>query len=325
MAVFTECTPKDVDALCEDLGLGRALSLTPIAAGSVNSNFFLETTLGRFFFRIYEEQSADGVSYEHDVLRHLKSNAIPVPAPVGRSQHHSLSINYLFDKPVGFFELSPGEMRCQSVVDVEVARSVGELLARIHLAGETFGTRRPSRFELGDLERRLDFIEEANDAELVSVTRTLRERLREFASVRVQPCGQGLIHGDMFRDNVLWMGADVSAVLDWESASDGYYGYDLMVTVLAWCYSDRLRLDWVHALTSSYQSVRSAITEDGDALLFFAQLAATRFSITRITDFHLKKGKGERTHKDYRRFLRRLEELSTFTPAQWQQVLFVSA
>jgi homoserine kinase type II len=126
---------------------------------------------------------------------------------------------------------------------------------------------------------------------------------------------EGLIHGDLFRDNVLWAGehgGEIAALLDFESASRGRFVFDLMVTVLAWGFGDGLDRPIVRGICDGYRSVRELAEEERAALLAEGCVAALRFTITRITDYAMKGGIGPRVIKDWRRFamrLRTLEEL----------------
>ena len=120
---------------------------------------------------------------------------------------------------------------------------------------------------------------------------------------------RGLIHGDLFRDNVLWAGGWIVALLDFESASEGVFAYDLMVTVLAWCFGDGLDLTLMRALIAGYERVRPLSAEERAGLVAEGCAAALRFTITRITDYAMRVTDGPRVIKDWRRFERRLAQL----------------
>jgi homoserine kinase type II len=137
------------------------------------------------------------------------------------------------------------------------------------------------------------------------------ERIR--AAAPRTPGPQTLIHGDLFRDNVLWQAGEISALLDFESASRGSAAFDLAVTMLAWCFGDDLDPELVSALAAGYASVRPLSTEERDRFFHESVIAALRFSITRITDFELRP-KGSGVYKDFRRFLARQRTLERLGP-----------
>jgi homoserine kinase type II len=116
----------------------------------------------------------------------------------------------------------------------------------------------------------------------------------------------GIIHGDLFRDNVLWSGgSSISAILDFEQASGGSLAYDLAVCINDWCWTGAPRIDLAAALLAGYQAVRPLSAADREALPTEIRAAATRFTITRITDVYL--AKVDNPEKDFRAFLARVE------------------
>lgn len=317
MAVFTDLTLEDADRITRAHGLGAAERVTPIPAGSVNSNFFVDSEMGRRFVRIYEEQGEDGVAYEWALVDHLAAAGIPVPARVAGPGPGELRVA---GKPVGVFEIVGGEESCQAAVGPARAAGVGRMLARVHAAVRSFPHRRAGRFTLGDVAARLEGIAPQSDEELAATLRQLRQRLAEVREGWPPGLPEGVIHGDLFRDNVRWaaregQGADrIVALIDWESASDGALVYDLMVCVLAWCFAGRFDWELARAMARAYEAERPLEPAERKALRLAGMAAAVRFTTTRITDFQLREGIGERVHKDYRRFRDRLEALAALAP-----------
>jgi homoserine kinase type II len=311
MAVFTELPLDDAQRLAKAHGLGRVHRVIPIPAGSVNSNYFLDTDQGRRFARIYEEQEEDGVAYEWSLLDHLRGGSLPVPVRVAGPAPGELRVG---GKPTAVFELVGGQESCQQAVSPARAAAVGSMLARCHVAAADFGWRREGRFGLVDVRRRLDAIEPGARDDLAAAVARLRSVVDETAAAWPPALPTGVIHGDLFRDNVRWDGDDIVALIDWESASDGPFVFDLMVCVLAWCYGDGLDLPLAAAMAGGYGRVRPLAEAEVRALRLVGMAAAARFATTRITDFELRQGAiGERTHKDYRRFMARLDALAAMS------------
>lgn len=309
MAVFTELRAPDADRLLAAHGLGRSTRIVPIPAGSVNSNFFVESGDQRWFARIYEEQDDDGVAYEWALLEHLAAAGVAVSRRVPGTAPGEVRIA---GRPTGLFEIVGGIESCQAGVTPARARAVGVALAKAHRASASFPLRRAGRFTLDDVERRLDQGEAAGRPELAAGIARLRAALAEVRAGTPAGLPTGVIHGDLFRDNVRWDGDRIVAILDWESASDGALAYDLMVAVLAWCFGDSLSWELASAMVSGYASVRPLEPLERGALRIVGMAAATRFSATRITDYYLRSGGiGERVIKDWRRFLARLETLAS--------------
>jgi homoserine kinase type II len=173
---------------------------------------------------------------------------------------------------------------------------------------------------------RLDRIARAPDPRLAAEAEPLEARLATWEARRDPGLQRGLIHGDLFRDNVLWLDdGRISALLDFESASDGALAYDLMVTILAWSFKDTLDVAIARSIAEGYESVRALTAPERRGLLAEGAIAATRFTVTRLTDDALRAletGRPPRADKDYRRFLRRLEWLESQGEAGLDQALF---
>lgn len=300
--------------LAEARRLGAAYGLDvsavqALSAGSVNSNFCIETRAGaRLFLRVYEEQDLAGAQRELATIAGLARLGVPTPAPLerlagGRAEEHS-------GKPVGVHPWVEGESLCLGRVSPRVAWQLGAALARVHVCSPELGERSPGRFGVRDLLVRLDQVDRA-DARFATDTAFIRQRFERYTSELAarERLPEGLIHGDLFRDNVLWQAEQLVALLDFESASNGLFGYDIMVCVHAWCYGDSYDLALVAALLDGYAEVRAPSREEWRALTLLGSLAALRFATTRITDFSLRAAPGQPPVRDYRRFLSRLAAL----------------
>jgi homoserine kinase type II len=305
MAVLTQLSDADARKVGArfDLAVCRARG---IMAGSVNSNFELGLDDGsKVFARVYEEQTADAARDEATFLEHLASQGVPTPKPLRARDGGFLAEHQ--GKPVALFPWIEGEMLCQKRIDAAAAHKAGEALARVHVAGASFEGK-PSRFGAPELALRLESIACRGDlpVDIAALLPGLAARLARHSNRAI--VNDGMIHGDLFRDNVLWKDGRIEALLDFESASLGSYPFDLMVTALAFCTFDRFETPIARAMIEGYTSVRPLTTGEIDRLFDDACFAALRFTITRITDYELRpRGKG--VYKDYRRFAMRLENL----------------
>jgi homoserine kinase type II len=320
MGVFTVLTESDAARVAAAHGLGAVVQVAGIPAGSVNSNYALTHAAGRVFVRIYEEQDASGAAAEAALLGALAARGVRTPAPLPLVA--GASPVTVGGKPVAVFPWREGEMRCQASVTEEDARRVGAELARVHVAGE--GLPLPEgRFRLEDLRARLPRIAAAPDATLAAQAPLLEEKLARWSARRDLGAPHGLVHGDLFRDNVLWSkdGA-IAALLDFESASRGVFAFDVMVLILSWSFRDALDPRVARAIVDGYRTVRELAPSERAALLAEGCFAATRFTITRITDYAMKQGIGARVLKDWRRFAMRLETLEALGDAGLARVLF---
>ncbi len=311
-------TPLSLET-AQQIGLAYGLEVAriePLSAGSVNSNFRLEErTLTRWFARVYEEQAEAGALSELRLLRELAQAKVPVVSPRARSDGRALSM--VSGKPFAIFEWLDGEILCQARVTAEACRQVGENLARVHLATPQLTPLGAGRFGPEGLLARIDRIEQSAPPELSKVAPELRRKLEEWTTRRRQDLPQGVIHGDLFRDNVLFRNGELLALLDFESASHGPYAFDLAVTCLAWCFTDHFEAELITAMLDAYHRVRPLNESELQGLRAEAALACLRFAITRITDFSMRTLPGQTPARDYRRFLTRLEavEAGAWEPA----------
>jgi homoserine kinase type II len=326
MATFTAISQQQAQSFVTEFDLGRCVKLTPIPAGSVNSNFVLDVenagALRRFFLRVFEEQGVEGARYDAALLAHLAKRGVPTPEPCVRRDGDPLAM--LGDKPVAMFPFVEGVHTCQRAVDEARMRSLGRALAALHLAGRDFPIRRAGRFTLDDVRARLPKIASAQDPSLAEMAPKIAQKLDEHVARRATSLPTGVVHGDLFRDNVLFRRAegaghdDIVALLDFESASDGPFAYDLAVTVLAWCFGDTLDTELARSLIEGYASVRPLEQQEREGLRTELAIAALRFTTTRITDYAMPRaGVGERVIKDWRRFWARLGAVEAEARVPW--------
>jgi homoserine kinase type II len=307
VAVLTPIREQDAQELLDACGLGVLKAVEGIAGGSVNSNFALVGAGKRTFLRIYEERDAAGARRETAMLERLAGAGVPTPPPLRR--HDGDLVSIVHGKPAALFPWLDGTIRCQAAVTEGDARRAGAALASVHVAGATESPG-VGRFEVSDLRVRLERI--AADARFGSFAPELRSALDRTHAARDAGLPRGLIHGDLFRDNVLWDArGDLAALLDFESACEGTFAYDLMVTVLSWCVGDDLDPRLASAMREGYESVRPLEAREKRALHAEGCFAALRFTITRLTDYAMRTGAaGPRVVKDWRRFRMRYERLA---------------
>lgn len=318
MAVFTELSLEVASRVTEAHALGPTTELVPIPAGSVNTNYFAVGAFGRRFLRVYEEQDESGVAYEWALLDHLESAGVPVPRRVRGPLPGEVCVD---GKPTAIFELVGGTELKQREVTERAAAAVGSALGRVHGAVSDYGWRREGRFRRADLLVRLASAESHQRPELVEPIARLRAVLAELDASEPKDEPRLVTHGDLFRDNVRFEGDRIVALIDWESAADGVPVYDLVVTMLAWCYGDAFDWALARAMVRAYDAERPLDDREWATFRFHAMAASARFATTRITDFHLREGKGERVQKDFRRFLARLDAVSALDAATFAERL----
>jgi len=224
MAVLTPISVEEARSLAAEYDLGPLDDLSGIPAGSVNSNFTLHLGGQRVFLRVYEEQDGAGAAREAAMLQRLAASGVPTPPPLARRDGGLVSS--VRGKPAALFPWRDGVICCQAGVTEAIAERLGRALAQVHLAGAGVPCH-PGRFGFEGLCDRLDGVARSGDARFTALEPALRAALVRTHASRDRRLPGGLIHSDLFRDNVLWdANWGIAALLDFESACAGTYVYD---------------------------------------------------------------------------------------------------
>ena len=308
MAEWRRLGAGDVRAILREFGVGGYRLHQPIPVGTINTNVRVETEGGAVFLRINEGKSLEDVEREAAIVAHVAARGVPTPAPLTSvtGQPFLLWQEHI----VSLFPWVPGRTLDRDELTPAHAIAVGAALGDLHRAGADFSDRRPGRYEPDEIDRRLARVVALARPELVPAATILTVELGSLATERAPALPMGLIHGDLFVDNVLFLpttGQALSALLDFEQASWGRLAYDLAVTVLAFGFGrDDFRPEITRALIDAYVASRPPTADERAAFGAELRFAACRFAVTRITDVHLKQGAGAAPGKRFQRYLARL-------------------
>jgi homoserine kinase type II len=309
VALFTGLGDAELAELADAFELGALRSGRAIPAGTINSNFEVVTARGRWFLRVNEGKALADVAWEAELVAALAARGVAAPPPVIARDGQPFAALAGTDKWVSVFPWRTGRHLAAEEVSLDIAGEVGGALAALHRIGLTLPPqwRRRSIYDHAHLEARFAQVSASRDPELARAIGVLRAELAAAsaaASVRAAAT-HGIIHGDLFRDNVLWRDGELVAILDFEQASGGSLAYDLAVCINDWCWTGEVRLDLAAALVAGYQRVLPLSAADRDALTVELPAAAARFTITRITDVYL--ANVANPDKDFRAFLARCD------------------
>ncbi len=303
-----------------------------LSAGTVNTNVRVETVDGPRFMRVNEGKSQEDVAREAAIIAHVAARGVSSPLPLRTPAGEPFAVSLHSGAIVSLFPWVAGRTLRRAEVLPRHAYEVGQALAILHRTSDDFTDRRPGRYEPDEIDRRYARLQTATatgdrsiDQELAASLAVLGPELAALRRDRSPNLPVGLIHGDLFIDNVLWSEDDSTfrALLDFEQASWGHLAYDLAVTTLAWCFGrDDFRVDVTTALLAGYAEKRPPTREEWRSFVPELRFAACRFAVTRITDVHQRAGLGAPPGKDYRRYLLRLQRIhqhasdGTFGPPQ---------
>ena len=295
MAVFTAVTDTQLAHWMRHYDLGEVVDFRGIQSGIENSNFFLTTTRGEFVLTIFEKLTAQQLPFYLDLMRHLAAHKVPVPDPMPRDD--GALFGTLHGKPAaivtrleGAPDLSPREEHC-----VEV----GQMLARMHLAGRGFPHSQPNLRSLAwwgeTVPTVLPFVTDAQ-RELLSSELAHQQAFFEsddYAALPAGPC-----HCDLFRDNVLFAHAQpgsghevrLGGFFDFYFAGCDKWLFDVAVTVNDWCVdlaTGKLDMPRVEAMLRAYQTVRPFTPEENRHWGDMLRAGAYRFWVSRLYDFYM--------------------------------------
>jgi homoserine kinase type II len=309
MAVYTVLRRKTLETLTEAYGLGELSAFSGVPAGSVNTYYRLESSKGNFFLKIDEVKSEPEVRQEIDLLAFLRTHRIPCPKPI--ADQNGQLIRERNGKALSVYAALSGKARTESEITTEHLSAVGKVLASLHLAGQGYKGSLENRFSFGRIRALYLHMRETMPAHLKQVKHTLDDEFAHHEEYLEERLPKGIVHGDIFADNLLFHGKKVVGLLDFEAACQGKFITDLATAVNALCFTDgEFELERFNALVKGYQDVRGLSLVEWDAFPNELRFSALRFTVTRLKDFYFRSTDHEvRVRKDFQDFLDRLHVL----------------
>ena len=287
MAVFTEVSFDEAADFLRSLNLGQLQSIKGAAGGIENTNYFVDTDQGQYVLTLFERLTHEQLPFYLHLMKHLAGRGIPVPDPVADAS--GIILHRLKDKPAavvnklrGHSELAPTPAHCARV---------GAMLARMHLAGQDYPRQQPNL-------RGLDWWNETvpvvlpylSDDQRDLIQNELASQNEVAASAAYARLPRGPIHADLFRDNVMFDGAELTGFFDFYFAGCDTFVFDIGICLNDWCIDltsgapDAERAD---AFMAAYQTVRPLTQDESDLLPALQRAGALRFWVSRLWDFYL--------------------------------------
>lgn len=279
MSVYTTVTESEMQQWLTRYSLGELVELKGIAAGVTNTNYFVTTTHGRYVLTVFETLKLDELPYYLKLMSHLVRHGVACPAPIADYTDNFASL--LCGKPACLVSCLKG----RDVDDANVAqcRAVGEMLAQMHKAGTTFplkmrNPRGPRWWSLTASEV-YAFMDPADAA-------SLREEIHFQDRHRFDHLPSGVIHADLFKDNVLLDGDNIAGFIDFYYACNDILLYDVAIAVNDWARTPAGEIDGerARALLAGYQSVRPLSDMEQQEWPVMLRAAGVRFWTSRLLD-----------------------------------------
>ena len=312
MAVYTEVSPNEAAALVVRLGLGTLTAFEGIRSGIENTNYFVDTDSGRFVLTVFERLSFEQLPFYLRLMKHLAERGIPVPEPHADASGNLL--HRLHDKPAAVVDRLRGEHHLAP--DVADCRLLGAMLARMHLAGADFAMHQPNLRGLAWWTQTAAVIAPfLDDAQRALLDSELAFQQQVGASAAHAALPRGVIHADLFRDNVMFDGSaqstELTGLFDFYFAGVDTFVFDIAVCLNDWCIdlaSGRLDEPRAAALVAAYDGVRPLHSFELRLMPALMRAAALRFWISRLWDLHLPRDAALLTAHDPTHFERVLRE-----------------
>ncbi|PWJ85417.1 homoserine kinase [Pseudaminobacter salicylatoxidans] len=284
MAVYTDVSESELGAFLRDYLVGELLSYKGIAEGSENSNYLLHTTSGSYILTLYEKRvDKDDLPFFLGLMEHLAGKGISCPLPVHRRDGGVTGT--LAGRTAALITFLEGMwMRKPTVAH---CREVGRALAELHLAGADFPISRPNALDIAGWRKLWDGARDRADEVEAGLAAEVDADFAEFERNWPGDLPAGVIHADLFPDNVFFLGNRLSGLIDFYFACNDLYAYDLATCLNAWCFEkdNSFNLTKGAAMLAAYQSVRPLSEAEKQAMPILARGSALRFMLTRLYDW----------------------------------------
>jgi homoserine kinase type II len=284
MAVYTEVNEAELASFLADYDLGHVLALKGIAEGVENSNFVLHVDAGYFILTLYEKRvDKKDLPFFLGLMEHLAGHGLNCPQPV--RNRHGNALGRIAGRPAvivtfleGMWYSRPSVRRCAAV---------GEALGKLHRSGANFAVCRPNALGIDAWPALFEEARARADEVRPGIAEEIAKELTVLAGRWPRHLPRGVIHADLFPDNVLFIGDEVSGLIDFYFACTDELAYDVAITLNAWCFEPDGSFNITKGLAffSAYEGVRKISASEIEAFPVLARGAALRFALTRLVDW----------------------------------------
>jgi len=277
MSVYTTIDETQLKTFLRIYSVGKLIKFQGITEGIENTNYFVTTDSGEYVLTIFETLTLKELPFYVELMAFLNEHNIPSAHPVRNNQQSYLG--ELAGKPCILMQRLHG--RSVNQPSTAQCESIGVVLAKLHLSGKYFEMMQPNK--------RGTQWQQVTGAELFRLlppedAKLMQAELVEYGQQDLQQLPSGVVHADLFRDNVLFHENQLTGLLDFYNACNDHLLYDLAITVNDWCVEDSGKLDFdrARALCGGYQSCRTVTPVERDAWPVMLKIAAMRFWLSRL-------------------------------------------
>ena len=305
MAVYTHLNADQVRAYISGYGIGPLETYVGIADGVENTNYLLFTASGRYILTLYEKRVNEAdLPYFLGLMEHLSERDIPCPVPL--HDRSGQTLGRLAGRPAALVTFLEGIAR--SRIEPGHCRAVGRALAHLHTASSDFEESRPNGLSLDAWEQALAESEARLENYAAGLYEEVRDDFARIAAAWPSSLPKGVIHADLFPDNVFFRDGEVSGLIDFYFACNDFFAYDLAICINAWCFERDadFNITKAAALLKGYEEHRALAAEEIAALPILCAGSAMRFLFTRLADWDSTPSSAMVRPKDPAEYLGRL-------------------
>ena len=290
MSVYTTVSKQDLTQFLTDYSIGELVSLTGISDGIENTNYFVETTKGKYVLTLFEALSAEELPFFLDLMAHLNEHQVPSAHPI--ADNNKCYLKTLCAKPAALVQRLTGKSNMQP--NEEQCAALGQALGHAHVVTQDFTGKRENR-------RGPHWWQQTGKRVLPHLTATQKQLLEDELAFqtthRNDNLPRGIVHADLFRDNALFDGNNLTGIIDFYYACNDVLLYDVAVTVNDWCTNDDASLNTARcqSFLQAYQKERPFSDDEKTDWSLMLRAAALRFWLSRLQDKHFPR-EGEMTH-----------------------------
>ena len=282
MAVHTELSKANVNKILKDYQLGELIKFTGIKEGIENTNYLLRTENNNFIITIFEKRvDTKQIPFYFEVMNNSHSNGIDCPVPI-KDKNGEL-LNMVKNKKMAIFGFLEGNSKKKW--NENDCFLVGKKLAEFHLANINNKLRAKNNFSLNFWKKTyLNCLSKFNNV-IPNSLKTIRNEINFISLNWPKNLPVGVIHADLFPDNVFFKKNKISGFLDFYFSCCDFLSYDLAITINAWCFNNCIfKEDFFLSLVSGYQSVRKLEKIEVNKFNILLRGASLRFLFTRVYD-----------------------------------------
>ena len=305
MAVYTDISENDLRHFLSQYDVGELTSYKGIAEGVENSNFLLHTDKDPLILTLYEKRvEKSDLPFFLGLKQHLFAKGLSCPLPLPRKDGELLG--ELSDRPAALISFLEGMWLRNP--EAQHCREVGKALAQMHLASEGFELTRPNALSVDGWKELWAKSKDRADEVGEGLQDEIQTDLNHLAANWPKDLPWGVIHADLFQDNVFFLGDDLSGLIDFYFACNDFLVYDVAICLNAWCFEKdgAYNVTKGKALLEGYQAVRPLSNEELQALPLLSHGAALRFFLTRLYDWLTTPAGALVVKKDPLEYLRKL-------------------